>query len=158
MTPTDWLQVISDRRPRWSILVRRIGAIALLGFSLWHLSSTGLDLIFAICIYVSICLFTGVSFFVWIIMCCFLAYSQPLMLVSIDNDSVSFGSKKSKQIFPWSSFVNYGSATESDNYFWLESGRGSVWIPKTAFTTKEEKDDFRKFVMDKMGDRCKFKL
>lgn len=154
-TPTDWLQLSSYRRGRLSFLVRRLIALIVVACAFWHLIDSGLNWHFAL--YILLAVWIGIPFLVTrTIMCCVLAIMRPTIHISIDDDHVSIESKRSKQQIPWSSFVTYGSAIEYTDHFWLECGRGTAWIPKRAFETKDKMEEFRVFVAGKMGSRCKF--
>ena len=84
------------------------------------------------------------------------AFVSSPFRVSIDDRLISIKSGKNQNAIPWSSFAAYGSAKELPNHFWIECGRGTVWIPKRAFLTESELTAFRLFVADKMGVRCHF--
>lgn len=151
-TFTDFLQLASDRRSRWSLIARRVIAAGVLAFALIHLRTHGLDwevgvsavvaIMFGIPIYIT-------YLFLWLI-------GRTGVRISIDDDSICFGFGKHYQTIPWSSFATLGSATEFENHFWLECGRGTVWIPKRAFPTMSELRAFRQFVVNQIGDQCKF--
>jgi hypothetical protein len=148
ITLADCLQLASARQSRLSLMVRRAIAAFVLLLSFRHLLTNGLDWEFALYVVVAIYIVTPAVTALLIA-----AIWRPILHVSIDDDTVSVESKRHKQNIPWDSFATFGTASEFTNHFWLECGRGTVWVPKRAFSTTAEIVAFRRFVRDKMGDR-----
>jgi hypothetical protein len=71
----------------------------------------------------------------------------------VDDDGVHVAAGKTKQDFPWASFVLNGSAREHTHHFWLECSRGAALIPKRAFQSPADLAAFRQLVSNKLGDR-----
>lgn len=156
-TLADFRQLASDRRSRRSLIVRRVTAVGAILFAFHHLWTVGFDWEFGIIVVVAIIFgvpLSTVYLFIWLS----IVFGRPTRWLTIDDTGVSQGSEKRKQDIPWSSFSRFGSATEFKHHFWLESGRGTVWIPKHAFRTETELTAFRTLVADKMGERCRFNV
>lgn len=163
-TVADFRQLASDRWSRTTLIVRRAFAACMLLYGLYELSVNGFSWLAPLTVVVAIMIgvpFSSSFLLIWLQ----LSIWKPILQVTIDDDRICEGAKKrgeetvkQNEEIPWSSFVKYGSATEYKNHFWLESGRGDVWIPKRAFHTDAEIDDFRHFVSTKMGDRCRFEV
>lgn len=154
-TPTDWLQLSSYRRGRLSFGVRRLVALIFGAYAFWNLIDSGLDWHFGLCILMAVSI--GIPFIVTrTILSFILAIMRPTIHMLIDNDRISIESNRSQQQIAWSSFAMSGIAIEYTDHFVLECGRGSVWIPKRAFDTKDTMEEFRVLVAGKMGGRCKF--
>lgn len=156
-TLRDFLQLASDRRSRWSLIVSRgIAALALL-YGMHHYRANGLDWEFGLII--AFAVIVGAPFHVtYVLIWLVLAIRSPMIHVSIDANGICVRSNNHERDFPWSSFANLGSATEFENHFWLTCGRGKVWIPKRAMSTSGQLAGFRQFVTDKMGARCTFNV
>lgn len=149
----DYVQFLTDRQPRWLLVAGRIVGACLLAVALHHLWTTGLDLGFGILMAAGIMF--GVPFYP-LSLALLLLIRRPTLRVSADEYGVRIGSKKHKQDIPWSSFATFGAAAEFKHYFWLQCGRGALWIPKRAFASRADLAAFRQFAIEKMGDRCKF--
>ena len=148
-TPADWRQLISCQRSRWSRMLRPAVVLGAIVLGVQHLLTSGLYLYLGL--YLLIPLFLCAP-------CLFLCFYRPEIHVSIEDETICVECNDHKQIFRWSSFVRFGSATEYKNHFCLECGRGSVWIPKRAFLTDTDLEAFRQFVSENMGERCKFSV
>ena len=157
VTSSDLRQLMAaSGSSRFSLIRILIGVIVLfVGFQ--HLSNVGLDWYFALHVVIAIYLISN-RFIVELLFAKIMWFSTPppTYRISIDDQSILIEQAKYRQEILWTSFAMTGTAREFENHFWLECGRGTVWIPKRAFPTNDDLKTFRALVKDKMGERCQF--
>ena len=164
-TMDDWRQWSAMCRPRsrWSMIIRIILCSGLIGIAIFRGLNSGFDTSFWLGLLVAAWIGLSDIILVTFVMGGILLFYHPRITVSLDEQNVtsewkSEGKKKPwSQVIRWTSFSGFGTAVEFPAFFLLQCGRGSVLIPKHAFLCDEDMDEFRHFVADKMGTRCKFR-
>ncbi len=149
----------SRRFARILALIHILLAVAMLFIGFRHLSDFGLDWIFASQVVFAVYVVSQRFISEWLLLPAILRFSTqpPTYRMSIDDQSILIEQGKYyPRKIPWTSFAKTGTAGEFENHFWLECGRGNVWIPKRAFSTADDMTAFRAFLKDKMGERCQF--
>ena len=158
MTTADLRQLNALRGWRRFSLLRYVVAIfvLLLGTQSWSIK--GLDWTFGLYVAFAVYLFLRDFIFVSLLVPLLrLSTKQELITqVSINEETIAIEQTKHRREFQWSAMATTGTAREIENHFWLECGRGGVWIPKRAFPTADDMANFRALVKDKMGERCQF--
>ena len=159
LTAADLRQLMAGRGWRRFSLLCYVVAIFFVLLAVHRLSTSGLDWIFGLYVAFAVYLFFRDLMFIslFVAFCQFWAKRALISRVSIDEQTISIEQSKSQREIPWSSFAMTGTACELKSHFWLECGRGVVWIPKRAFPTADDMTNFRALVKEKMGERCQFK-
>lgn len=83
------------------------------------------------------------------LLCVLLFWRPPATCLSIDDDGILVQAGASKTRFAWASCSRSASLHECENHFWLQCGRRSLLIPKRAFRTDAERDEFRQLLFNK---------
>ena len=157
VTAADLRQLMAASGSRRFSLIRILAALLVLFFGFQHLSNVGLDWYFALHVVFAAYVVSNRFIFEWLFPTIMrLSTRPPSYRMSIDDHSILIEQTKSRQELPWTSFAMTGTAREFENHFWLECGRGNVWIPKRAFPTADDMTIFRALVKEKMDERCQF--
>ncbi len=168
VTPKDLRQQATDLRSRsWTYFCHpsRI-LLVFLSYALWKSVRQGIDwntLFIALLV-----VFIGLSQrLIWHIVASLCPISKVLYRIRINENEIvtetlSDDDNQTKiETVNWEIFTDAGSAEEMKHWFMINSDssrhapRHGVWIPKTAFESEADLNNFRTFLKEKMGELFK---